>query len=95
MDHSMRNFVKCCIGGDALVPDMSIANKKVLEHGDGLLASSDGLCSGLTNSEMTEIAAPGEQDLAENPKDLSIKALEINGPYSDNTTGTTIRWLGA
>ena len=27
-------------------------------------------------------------------KDLSLKALSVNAPYSDNTTGTAIRWLG-
>jgi serine/threonine protein phosphatase PrpC len=33
-DHPMRNFVECCIGGDAPVPDMSITNKQFLEPGD-------------------------------------------------------------
>ena len=30
LDHPMRNFVECCIGGDAPVPDMSITGKKQL-----------------------------------------------------------------
>jgi serine/threonine protein phosphatase PrpC len=94
MDHPMRNFVECCIGGDSPVPDMSIANKKSMLHGDVLLACSDGLWSGLTDDDMAEIAAEGDQGLAANLKDLSIKALEINAPYSDNTTGTAIKWLG-
>jgi hypothetical protein len=34
LDHPMRNFVECCIGGDAPVPDMSITNRKSLESGD-------------------------------------------------------------
>jgi serine/threonine protein phosphatase PrpC len=46
LDHPMRNFVECCIGGDAPVPDMSITNRKSLESGDVLLACSDGLWSG-------------------------------------------------
>ena len=29
-DHPMRNFVECCIGGDAPVPDMSITGRKKL-----------------------------------------------------------------
>jgi hypothetical protein len=24
-----------------------------------------------------------------------MKALNVNSPYSDNTTGTALRWLGA
>ncbi len=93
-DHPMRNFVECCIGGDAPVPDMSITPKKTLQHGDVLLACSDGLWSGLSDNDMAGIGVPGENNLVENLKALSIKALEINAPYSDNTTGTALRWLG-
>tara|TARA_R110002049_G_scaffold20717_16_gene76011 strand:- start:14310 stop:15056 length:747 start_codon:yes stop_codon:yes gene_type:complete len=93
-DHPMRNFVECCLGGDAPVPDMSITAKLPLEPGDVLLACSDGLWSGLADADMAEIGAPGEDNLAENLKALSLKALNANSPYSDNTTGTALRWLG-
>ena len=94
-DHPMRNFVECCIGGDAPVPDMSITNRKALEPGDVLLACSDGLWSGLSDDDMAEIAKPGDNNLVDNLKSLSMKALNVNSPYSDNTTGTALRWLGA
>jgi len=93
-DHPMRNFVECCIGGDAPVPDMSITNCKPLEPGDVLLACSDGLWSGLGDADMAEIGEPGDNNLVENLKSLSMKALNVNSPYSDNTTGTALRWLG-
>jgi serine/threonine protein phosphatase PrpC len=93
-DHPMRNFVECCIGGDAPVPDMSITNGKKLEAGDVLLVCSDGLWSGLADQDMAEIGAPGDNNLVENLKSLSMKALNVNSPYSDNTTGTALRWLG-
>lgn len=93
-DHPMRNFVECCIGGDAPVPDMSITGKIGLNPGDVLLACSDGLWSGLSDDDMAEIAAPGGDDLVENLKALSMKALQVNSPYSDNTTGTALRWTG-
>ena len=93
LDHPMRNFVVCCIGGDASVPDMSISGKKALLPGDVLLACSDGLWSGLSDAEMADIALPGENNLADNLKALSTKALNVNSPYSDNTTGTAVRWL--
>jgi PPM family protein phosphatase len=92
-DHPMRNFVECCIGGDAPVPDMSITPRKELESGDVLLACSDGLWSGLSDEDIAEIAQPGEDNLVENLKALSLKALSVNSPYSDNTTGTALRWL--
>ena len=93
-DHPMRNFVECCIGGDAPVPDMSITNKQALEPGDVLLACTDGLWSGLGDELIAEIGVPGDDNLAENLKALSIKALNVNSPYSDNTTGTALRWNG-
>ncbi len=93
-DHPMRNFVECCIGGDAPVPDMSVAGMKKLRRGDVLLACSDGLWSGLGDNDMAEIGAPGENNLVENLKRLSMKALNVNSPYSDNTTGTALRWHG-
>jgi len=92
-DHPMRNFVECCIGGDAPVPDMSITSKQRLEPGDVLLACTDGLWSGLSDGDVAEIAKPGDNNLAQNLKSLSIKALNVNSPYSDNTTGTALRWL--
>jgi serine/threonine protein phosphatase PrpC len=93
-DHPMRNFVECCIGGDSPVPDMSVTSRIVLEPGDVVLACSDGLWSGLSDDEMAAIATPGDNNLADNLKKLSLRALNVNSPYSDNTTGTAIRWLG-
>ncbi len=90
----MRNFVECCIGGDAPVPDMSITAKKKLRPGDVLLACSDGLWTGMSDEEMAQIGRPGENNIADNLKALSMQALETNSPYSDNTTGTALRWLG-
>ena len=93
-DHPMRNFVECCLGGDAPVPDMSITRKRELQPGDVLLACSDGLWSGLADEDMATIGSPGQNNFSENLKELSMKALNANSPYSDNTTGTALRWLG-
>jgi len=95
LDHPMRNFVECCIGGDAAVPDMSITRLKPLVPGDVLLACSDGLWSGISDEDMAELATRPNTSLAENLKVLSVKALTKNSPHSDNTTGTALRWIGA
>ena len=95
LGHPMRNFVECCIGGDAPVPDMSITRKKPLQDGDVLLACSDGLWSGISDDEMSEMATRQGMSLAENLKALSMVALTANAPYSDNTTGTALRWVSA
>ena len=95
LGHPMRNFVECCIGGDAPVPDMSITRKKPLIKGDVLLACSDGLWSGISDEEMSEMATRQGMSVAENLKALSMVALSSNAPYSDNTTGTAMRWISA
>lgn len=94
LDHPMRNFVECCIGGDAPVPDMSITRKKRLEPGDVLLACSDGLWSGINDAQFAELSRGANGTLGDDLKELSVKAMNRNSPYSDNTTGTVLRWLG-
>jgi len=95
LDHPMRNFVECCIGGDSPVPDMSITSMKKLQIGDVLLACSDGLWSGLSDDDVAQIGQSKEHNLTESLKGLSVQALSANSPYSDNTTGTALKWLGA
>ena len=93
-DHPLRNFVESCVGGDTPVPDMSITSMIRLLSDDVLLVCTDGLWSGLSDETLATIAAPGEDNLGDNLKDLSLRALQANSPYSDNTTGTAVRWLG-
>jgi serine/threonine protein phosphatase PrpC len=91
--HPMRNFVECCIGGDSPVPDMSITGRIALQEGDVLLACSDGLWSGLSDKEMASIARRGDASLIESLKVIIMKAVSVNSPHSDNTTGTALRFI--
>ncbi len=93
LDHPMRNFVECCLGGDAPVPDMTLTRKLPLQPGDVLLACSDGLWSGLSDAEIARLATLPDSELGDNLKSLSVKALTTNSPYSDNTTGTALRFI--
>ncbi len=93
LGHPMRNFVECCIGGDAPVPEMSITRKKALAPGDVLLACTDGLWSGIGDEEMAQLATRTASNLTENLKALSLKALTNNSPHSDNTTVTALLWI--
>ena len=94
IDHPMRNFVECCIGGDFPVPGMTITGWQPLRTGDVLLACSDGLWTGTSDEKLAAVGTRREKKLADNLKEMSINALRVNAPYSDNTTGTAIRWLG-
>jgi serine/threonine protein phosphatase PrpC len=93
LNHPMRNFVECCIGGDSPVPDMSITGRIPLQNDDVLLACSDGLWSGLSDKDMAAIARHGDDSLIESLKAIIVKAVSVNSPHSDNTTGTALRFI--
>ncbi len=93
LDHPMRNYVECCLGGDPPVPDMTITGYKPLAEGDVLLTCSDGLWSGIADDDIAALTLP-DGSLGERLKTLSTKSLRVNSPNSDNTTGTALQWLG-
>ena len=93
--HPMRNFVECCLGGDAPLPDMSITARRKLAPGDVLLACTDGLWSGVEDDEIAKLAAEGREPIERVVRTLAERAVARNSPYSDNTSLTAVRWLGA
>ena len=95
LDHPMRNFVECFIGGDAPVPDMTITARHALEPGDVLLACTDGLWSGVGDDTIAKTICTTGEPLAENLMALSLQAMATNAPYSDNTTATALRWIAS
>lgn len=92
--HPMRNFVESCLGGDAALPGISVSKKKFLKTGDVLITCSDGLWSGISDSQIAKLAARSDVPILESLKEMAERAVEANSPYSDNTTGATLRWLG-
>jgi serine/threonine protein phosphatase PrpC len=89
----MRNFVECCLGGDPILPDMSITRRRPLEPNDVLLACTDGLWGPLTDTEIAaELGTPGE--LREKLLQLGARAVQRAGTASDNTSAAALRWLG-
>ena len=92
--HPMRNFVECCLGGDAPLPDMSVTARNRLEPGDVLLACTDGLWSGLEDGDVAELGREGNGSLERAVRALAERAVAKNSPYSDNTSATAVRWRG-
>ena len=95
LGHPMRNYVECCIGGDPVLPEMTLSGRRALLPGDILLLCSDGLWSGLTDEQMAAFGQDAKRDLGEALADLGARAVANSAPYADNTSAAAIRWFGA
>ncbi len=95
LGHPMRNYVECCIGGDPVLPEMTLGGRRSLQPGDILLLCSDGLWSGLTDEQMAAFGPDARNDLRTALADLGARAVASTAPYADNTSAAAIRWLGA
>jgi PPM family protein phosphatase len=92
-NHPMRNYVECCLGGDPVLPDMSLTRRRPLDPGDVLLVCTDGLWGALKDDEIAaELGAPGA--IREKLRGLGERAVKRAGGASDNTSAAALRWLG-
>jgi PPM family protein phosphatase len=91
-DHPMRNFVECCLGGNFVLPGMSVSTARRLAPGDLLLVCTDGLWSGLEDKDVATLGAGGAP-LDKDLRRLTELAVRTNHPYSDNTSAAALRWL--
>jgi len=92
--HPMRNFVECCLGGDPIVPDMTLTRRRSLEPNDVLLVCTDGFWAGVKDTEIaSEVSAPGVA-LKDKLLELAQRAVTRTGAASDNTSVAALRWLG-
>jgi serine/threonine protein phosphatase PrpC len=92
--HPMRNFVECCLGGDPILPDMTLAKRRPLEPNDVLFVCTDGLWAGVRDTEIaSELSAPGVP-LRQALMDLAERAVVRTGAASDNTSAAALRWIG-
>jgi len=92
-NHPMRNFVESCIGGELLLPEMSISPRIALQPGDILLACTDGLWANLDDSELALALAPADVVLDEALSKLATRAVDAGGPTADNTSAVILRYL--
>jgi len=94
--HPMRNFVECCIGGEAALPEMSISGRQRLEDGDVLLVCTDGVWANLKDSEIAAClrlsngAANGGWATA--LEALAERAVAASVPHSDNASAASLVW---
>ncbi|MDP9013091.1 MAG: protein phosphatase 2C domain-containing protein [Pseudomonadota bacterium] len=93
--HPMRNYVECCLGGDAALPEMSISTRRRLKPGDVLLLCTDGLWANLKDQDFVRFAHTAGKPLRDTLNDLGTRAVAASAPYSDNTSAAALRWRAA
>jgi PPM family protein phosphatase len=93
--HPMKNYVECCLGGEMMLPEMSLVAGRRLRSGDTLMVCSDGLWGNLDGDALLEKLEPSGRPLRDNLSELLQRAVSANGPGSDNTSAAALRWLGA
>jgi serine/threonine protein phosphatase PrpC len=92
--HPMRNFVECCLGGDSILPDMTLTRRRALEPNDVLLACTDGMWAGVKDTEIASEVSTSGAPLNAKLLELAQRAVARTGAASDNTSAAALRWLG-
>jgi len=92
--HPMRNFVECCLGGDPILPDMTLGRRRPLRPQDVVFACTDGMWSSLKDGEIATELGASEGALRDKLLALGELAVTRAGAASDNTSATALRWLG-
>lgn len=90
--HPMRNYVECCIGGEAAVPEMSISRRQPLADGDVLMVCSDGVWANLKDAEIAGFWRAGSGACADALKALAERAVAASAPHSDNASAASLVW---
>jgi serine/threonine protein phosphatase PrpC len=92
--HPMRNYVECCLGGDPVLPEMTISTRRKLKSGDVLLLCTDGLWANMADQDFVRFAQKSGK-LRDSLTDLGTRAVEVAAPYSDNASAAALRWRAA
>jgi serine/threonine protein phosphatase PrpC len=93
--HPMRNFVECCLGGDPILPDMTLGRRRPLESGDVLLACTDGFWAGVRDAEIATELGAAEAPLRDTLVAFAERAVLRSGSASDNTSAAALRWMAS
>ena len=90
--HPMRNYVECCLGGDPILPEMSVARCQRVQPGDVLLVCSDGFWANLAEEDILASLFSGAP-LLDSLQALADSAVRRAGAGSDNTSAAALRLI--
>ncbi len=91
--HPMRNFVESCLGGDAMLPEMTLSARRTVRAGDLLLVCTDGFWSPLDDTRIGSVFVTLGLSLHDTLATLVAQAVSLAGPSSDNTSVAALRLL--
>jgi serine/threonine protein phosphatase PrpC len=91
-NHPMRNYVECCLGGDPILPEMSMARCQRVRAGDLMLVCTDGFWAHLSEEDMVASLFSGTP-LQNSLEALADNAVRRGGAGSDNTSAAVLRLL--
>ena len=91
-NHPMRNYVECCLGGDPILPEMSVARCQRVQPGDVLLVCSDGFWANLDEEDILASLFSGAP-LLDSLQALADSAVRHAGAGSDNTSAAVLRLI--
>jgi len=91
--HPMRNFVESCLGGESLLPEMSLSGRNALLAGDLLLVCTDGLWGNIGDEQIASALCAPDLRLSDALYRLARRAVEAGGTTADNTSAVVLRCL--
>jgi len=91
-NHPMRNYVECCLGGDPVLPDMTLGTRRLLQRDDVLFVCTDGVWGCLRDTEIATALTMNGIAVRDQLVALCRTAVGAAGPNSDNTSGAVLRW---
>lgn len=90
--HPMRNYVECCLGGEPVLPEMTISWRRPLADGDVLLVCTDGLWANLKDADIAGFWRPDNGSCSDALGALAERAVAASSPHSDNVTAASLCW---
>ena len=91
--HPMRNFVESCIGGESLLPEMTLSPRYALSSGDILLTCTDGLWGNLDDESLAGAFGAADQPLTSSLTAIAERAVGAGGGAADNTSAIALRCM--
>ena len=94
-DHPMRNYVECCIGGEPVLPEMSLSGAQraqVRRRPDGVFRRP--LVRAHRRADRDAQPATRSATCAKRWPGSASARCSTSAPYADNTTAAAVRWLG-